>query len=69
MTVSRQLRHRSANAARLALVLIALALLVGPSANAQSSRRTKKSQLGISPALVAGVINDTLTVLSYELAK
>jgi Cu/Ag efflux protein CusF len=49
MTASRQLRRRSANAARLALVLIAIALLIGPSANAQSSGRAKKPQLGVSP--------------------
>ncbi|MEO8619651.1 MAG: copper-binding protein [bacterium] len=48
MTASRQLRRRSANAARLALVLVALALLIGPAANAQSSRRTKKQQLSVS---------------------
>jgi Cu/Ag efflux protein CusF len=51
MTASRQLRRRSANAARLAIILFFLILLFGPSANAQTSRCTKKKQqLSVSPA-------------------
>jgi Cu(I)/Ag(I) efflux system protein CusF len=48
MTAYRQLRRRSANAARLAILLLILAALIGPSANAQSARRTKKQQLAVS---------------------
>lgn len=50
MTASSQLRRRSANAARLAIVFLGLAVLIGPSANAQSSRRPKKQQLSVSQA-------------------
>ena len=57
MTASRQLRRHSANAVRLMLVLTAIATLIGPSANAQSSRRTQKPQLGVSP--VAPVVPTT----------
>lgn len=53
MTASRQLRRRSAYAAWLAIVLLALALLIGPSATAQSSSPTKKPQLSVSSSASA----------------